>query len=106
MWSNFHTHSNYCDGKSTLAEIMASAISKNMISLGFSSHAPLPFKSPWCMKTENLESYIYEINQLKKISPLQIYTGLEVDYIPGKISPDDFILRSFPITPQHDKTTR
>lgn len=91
MWSNLHTHSTYCDGTSSLAEIVNTAISKNMISLGFSSHAPLPFNSPWCMKKENLTNYLHEINQLKKnTSPLQIYNGLEVDYIPGKISPDDF----------------
>ena len=91
MWSNLHTHSNYCDGKSTLEEVVASAIAKNMISLGFSSHAPLPFSSAWCMKKENLTNYLLEIDQLKKSnSQLQIYSGLEVDYIPGKISPDDF----------------
>jgi len=91
MWSNLHTHSNYCDGTSALTEIINSAISKNMVSLGFSSHAPLPFLSPWCMKKENFLTYLNEINQLKKnTSQLQVYTGLEVDYIPEKISVDDF----------------
>ena len=91
MWTNLHTHSNYCDGKSSLKEVVESALSKNMISLGFSSHAPLPFRSPWCMKMENLENYLLEIDQLKKdTQQLQIYSGLEVDYIPGKISPLDF----------------
>lgn len=91
MWSNLHTHSHFCDGTSSLSEIVNSAVSKNMISLGFSSHAPLPFNSPWCMKKENLTNYLHEINQLKKnTSQLQIYSGLEVDYIPGKISPEDF----------------
>ena len=91
MWSNLHTHSTYCDGKSSLTKIVSSAISKNMISLGFSSHAPLPFSSPWCMKKENLSLYLEEINLLKKgTSSLQIYSGLEVDFIPGKISPNDF----------------
>ena len=91
MWSNLHTHSNYCDGKSSLAEVLASAHAKNLISLGFSSHAPLPFNSSWCMKKESLTSYLQEINLLKKsASKVQLYSGLEVDYIPEKISPDDF----------------
>ncbi len=91
MWSNLHTHSTYCDGKSSLSDIVTSARSQNLISLGFSSHAPLPFASPWCMKKENLKSYIEDIHQLKvNNSSIQIYSGLEVDYIPGKISPDDF----------------
>ena len=49
MWANFHTHSNYCDGKGLLDEYVAQAISLGMLSLGFSSHAPLPFESSWCM---------------------------------------------------------
>lgn len=91
MWSNLHTHSTYCDGKASLPEIISVAISNKMISLGFSSHAPLPFISPWCMKKEKLASYLAEIHQLRKNhSSLQIYSGLEVDYVPGKISPHDF----------------
>lgn len=91
MWANFHTHSNYCDGKGQLDEYVAQAINLGMLSLGFSSHAPLPFESTWCMKRDNLNSYFSEITQLKAKHPeLSIYKGLEIDFVPGVISVLDF----------------
>jgi len=59
--------------------------------LGFSSHAPIPFDCAWTMKKQALEPYIFEINELKKSNPqIEIYAGLEVDYIPGVTSPGHF----------------
>ena len=93
MWSNFHTHSNYCDGKGDMVEYARKAEQLKMISLGFSfsSHAPLPFPCKWCMNTGNLDSYLNSISILQqKSSSLQIYKGLEIDYIPHTISPNTF----------------
>jgi histidinol-phosphatase (PHP family) len=91
MWSNFHTHSRYCDGKSELTEYAWQASASGMVSLGFSSHAPLPFDCAWCMKAERLPDYLDEINTLQVLYPsLEFYKGLEVDFIPGKISPGTF----------------
>jgi histidinol-phosphatase (PHP family) len=91
MWSNFHTHSNFCDGKSTIEEQIAKAKSISMKSLGLSSHAPIPFDCKWCMKKEQLDEYVDTILQAKaKNQNLEIYAGLEVDYIPGFVSPRDF----------------
>ena len=91
MWSNFHTHSNYCDGKGQLNEYVAQAIDLGMLSLGFSSHAPLPFASSWCMEKDKLSNYYSETGELAaKHTELSIYTGMEIDFIPGVISPLDF----------------
>ncbi len=91
MFSNFHTHSTYCDGKSTPEEIVDYAVQLNLKSLGFSSHAPIPFECPWCMKRETLNDYLMHINSLKNSKQgIAIYTGLEVDYIPDTIGPLDF----------------
>ncbi len=88
MWSNFHTHCNYCDGKGIFKDFLTSPSIK---SLGFSSHAPLPFQSPWAMRGEKFTYYLNELAQLKKeVGTIELYTGLEVDYIPDKISPTDF----------------
>lgn len=91
MWSNFHHHSNYCDGKGTLEEHIEEAKRQQLCSLGFSSHAPLPFDCAWCMQAPALEAYLGHIDTLARTSgQLEIYKGLEVDYIPGEISPADF----------------
>ncbi len=43
------------------------------------------------MKRERLTEYVTAIEaQKKKFSDLEIYTGLEVDYIPSAAKPDDF----------------
>jgi len=91
MWLNFHTHSNFCDGKSTFEEIVDKAKLLNIKWLGFSSHGPLPFQCLWCMKEENLNEYLNKIVTLKKSqTDLEIYSGLEVDYIPNTIGPNYF----------------
>jgi histidinol-phosphatase (PHP family) len=91
MHSNFHTHSNFCDGKSTLDEHVKKAAELNLKSLGFSSHAPVPFDCKWCMKKEDFESFLQSIETIKRnTKKVELYTGLEVDYIPNLISPSDF----------------
>ncbi len=63
----------------------------NMISIGFSSHAPVPFPTKWCMKSEALDDYLINIEKIKKLNSfVEIYKGLEVDYIPGVTSPNFF----------------
>lgn len=94
MWVNYHMHSHFCDGKGALTEYAAAAQEMGMPAVGFSSHAPVPFDCVWCMKSERLTDYLNEIEALKKSSTgIEIYKGLEVDFIPGVISPADFASR-------------
>lgn len=91
MWSNFHTHSTYCDGKGVLEDYLDAAQKMGVKHIGFSSHAPLPFPSKWCMKPQALPVYLKEIESLRRSYPdIGIYKGLEIDFIPGLIGPSDF----------------
>lgn len=91
MWSNFHTHSHYCDGKGLIAEYLQAAVNSGVRYIGFSSHAPLPFPCKWCMKLAQLPHYLEGIESAKRSFPdIQIYKGLEVDFIPGIVSPQTF----------------
>jgi len=91
MAFNFHTHTNYCDGKGQVVEYVQNAKALTFKSLGISSHAPLPFTCTWCMKDDQLTQYLLEIESLKDQFPsIEIYTGLEVDYIPGISGPGKF----------------
>jgi len=84
-------HSHYCDGEGTLASYVEKAIEKNMYAIGFSSHAPVPFNSDWHMQSDHLDKYISEIEFLKgEYEDINIYSGLEVDYVPGQVCPNDF----------------
>ena len=90
--SNFHTHSKYCDGKDELEIFVKKAIEKRMNSIGFSSHAPLPFSSDGHMKNNMFQNYLDDINKLKNkyYDKIKIYSGLEVDFIPNIIGPKNF----------------
>lgn len=91
MWTNYHTHTDYCDGKSSIYDVVAAAQRSGMPAIGISSHAPLPFDRSWCMKPSQLDSYLSEIRRVRSSSkPIEVYAGLEADFIPGKISPADF----------------
>lgn len=85
--STYHSHNHYCDGKYEPEEHIKSAIALGLKTFGFSSHVPLPFKNEWSMKEENLKKYVKEIKKLKEKykGQIEIYCGLEVDYIPGII---------------------
>jgi histidinol-phosphatase (PHP family) len=88
MWANFHTHSTYCDGKNSLSDIVEAAKSVPLLSLGFSSHAPLPFERGWAMKPPDFDSYLSEIEKMRAVTnTVDVYAGLEVDYVPGKVGP-------------------
>lgn len=99
MWANYHTHTHYCDGKGSFKDFLHKDQVK---SIGFSSHAPLPFSSPWAMKQEMLPAYLKKIEKLKNTeTSIEIYSGLEVDYIPNLIGPSDFTQPDYTIGSVH-----
>ena len=55
--SNYHTHTNFCDGKSTAEEMVKSAIEKKFDIFGFSSHSAYPYKSSWHLNPEKHFEY-------------------------------------------------
>lgn len=83
MISNFHSHCTFCDGRSYPEDFVKSAVSKKMRAYGFSSHSPLPFETFWNMSKGDMPEYIEEISRLKQkyIDNIEIYTGLEIDYL-------------------------
>lgn len=87
--TNYHIHSVYCDGKDDLEAITIEAIHRGFKSIGFSSHCPMPVENSYSMKYERLAQYCQEVRILKsKYGKLiQIYLGLEVDFIENVISP-------------------
>jgi len=92
--TNYHSHTNYCDGAAPPVDYIESAIKAGLFAYGFSSHAPIPYPNKWTMEFESLSRYIEEINNLKSLywEDIQIYMGLEIDYIPEATSPgSDFI---------------
>lgn len=80
---NLHTHTTFCDGKSTAEELVKTAISLGCSSLGFSGHAPLPPPEgqSWTMSPDRVETYRQELLRLREQyrDQLDIFPGLEQD---------------------------
>ena len=74
--SNFHTHTIYCDGKSTAEEVVSEAINKNFRAIGFSGHSGPDFCT---YKIRDLSGYKAEIKRLKEKykNDIEIYLGIE-----------------------------
>ena len=75
-----------------------------MMSLGYSSHAPLPFTTKWAMPAERFPEYLDQISSIQSTAQIPIFKGLEVDYIsaitgPAKFRPQlDFTIGSVHFT--------
>jgi histidinol-phosphatase (PHP family) len=84
-WVNFHTHSNFDDGKALLEEYIKEALKQNVAILGFSSHNPLPFSVDWVIKKENYKEYCKTVQTLKEKykDKIRILLGLEMDFLPS-----------------------
>lgn len=86
IYSNFHTHSLYSDGKAEMRAYCDKALELGFHSLGFSDHAPVLFVNSFSIPIENLQAYFINIESLKKEyqGRLMLYTSLEADYIPDQ----------------------
>ncbi len=97
MLYNYHTHTTYCDGKSTAEEMVQKAIELGFSELGFSSHSYTEFDLEPCMTREGTEEYKKEINALKDKykNKIKILLGIEYDYQSDEPIDDyDYVLGS------------
>lgn len=73
---NFHTHTTFCDGKSTAEEMVQRALELGFDRLGFSGHCYTWFDPEFHMDTE---AYFAELHRLQEAyrGRLEIFCGLE-----------------------------
>lgn len=81
--TNYHSHSSFCDGKSSMEEILLVAIDRGFTHWGVSSHAPVPFENTFAIKPERVQEYLSEFKRLKDIysDRIHLYLGMEIDFI-------------------------
>ncbi len=89
--TNYHIHSDFCDGHASMEEFVRKAIELDMSAIAFSSHSPVPYKTDWNLPAERLDEYVSTIKILKKKyrGTIDIYSSLEVDYLAGIQGPGD-----------------
>ena len=84
LFTNYHTHTVFCDGHAEAICFADEAVRLGMTSLGFSAHAPVNFPTNWTINPARLGDYHNEIHRLKReyADRLDIYCGLEADFFP------------------------
>lgn len=88
-YTNYHSHCYFCDGKEAPEVYLEEAIRLGMPAYGISSHAPLPYELSWPMDEADRALYVEQLQQLKEryAGRLEVYRGLEVDFIPEVAGP-------------------
>ena len=79
--SDFHVHSTWSDGKSTLDEIAEEACARGIRRLGFSDHGYAPYDVASCMKRGMRAAYQREVARLREMyrGRMEIFCGVEQD---------------------------
>lgn len=97
--TNYHSHCTFCDGRAEAEAFILEAIRQGFHSYGVSSHAPLPFSTHWSMEMSDIDNYIREIERLKTkyASQIEIYSGLEIDYLTEEHNPSIPFFQNLPL---------
>lgn len=97
--SNYHSHCDFCDGRSRPEDFIKFALSHEFRAYGFSSHSPLPFETFWNMSRSDMDEYLQEINRLKAKydGEIEIYAGLEIDFLDERYNASIQYFRDLPL---------
>lgn len=97
--SNYHSHCDFCDGRSMPEDFIKFALSHGFRAYGFSSHSPLPFETFWNMSRSDMDEYLQEINRLKAKydGEIEIYAGLEIDFLDERYNASIQYFRDLPL---------
>ena len=97
--TNYHSHCLYCDGRADMETFVRFAISNGFTSYGVSSHAPLPFPTPWTMVWDRMDDYLSEFHRIKEkyVDQIEFYVGLEIDYLDDNSNPSISRFRELPL---------
>lgn len=92
---NFHSHTQFCDGRVPMAEMAAAAVGEGFLHWGFSPHSPIPIPSPCNMRREDTAAYFAEIDRLREeyAGRIELYAGMEIDYLGSSWGPADAYFR-------------
>lgn len=79
--STYHSHTELCDGKSTMEEMILSAIAAGCREIGLSPHSVIHGEN-WCLDEAKYLTYLERARVLKQkySSDISVYIGIEQDY--------------------------
>ncbi len=93
---DFHTHTTYCDGKSTPRQMVEAAYRMGLTDLGISGHADYSMWEPgFGMSNETLAAYKKELEMLREeyAGKMNLYIGIELDTL-GPVQDAEYTIGS------------
>lgn len=96
---NYHSHTEFCDGRKPMAEIAASAFAKGFKEWGVSPHSPICCESGANMKFWDVPAYLKETDRLKEEykGKMKVLAGMEIDYISPQFGPQIEYFKEMPL---------
>lgn len=80
---NFHTHTEFCDGRSTMSDTAMAAVRGGFEHIGFTPHAPVRIPSPCNMAASDVDAYLEGVRRANDAygDRCTFYAGMEIDYL-------------------------
>ena len=96
---NFHSHTQFCDGRADMAAFADTACKSGFIHYGFSPHSPVPIQSSCNMDFERVEEYFKEYKRLREeySGKLNLYCAMEIDYLGSEWGPSNPYFAALPL---------
>ena len=94
--ADFHTHTTYCDGKNTPAEMVKAAYNMGFTDFGISGHGDYSPAEPGFGMTDSiLSSYMKELYELREQyrGKMNLYIGIETDCL-GSVQKAEYTIGS------------
>ena len=96
---NFHSHTQFCDGRETMEAMARQAVACDMKHYGFSPHSPIPLPSSCNMSALCVDEYVAEFNRLKSLydGVINLYLSMEIDFLGDKWGASNPYFDSIPL---------
>lgn len=96
---NFHSHTQFCDGRAAMEDMAAAALRQGMEHYGFSPHSPIICPSGANMKAEDVQPYFDEAERLRELydGRMELYAGMEIDWLDSDFGPHIDYFQKMPL---------
>ncbi|MDE6027078.1 MAG: histidinol-phosphatase [Muribaculaceae bacterium] len=86
---NYHSHTQFCDGRASMEDMAAAAFESGMEVWGFSPHSPIAVESKCNMGYEDVPPYLAEAGRIKDLyeGKMKVLTGMEIDFLSADFGP-------------------